>query len=124
MRIALGLAALGVLAASPPPPDPHTPEPPAAPCAVPVPGEPAPVCGAAALAAQETPRALVPSLTGPAAEPALPAPLWFDQRPRLLRADHAGGLSLDNFLVAGDVAALTFERPALSAVADGYLGYA
>ena len=57
----------------------------------------------------------------PAAQPAPPAPLWFDQNPRLIRADQAGGLSLDNFLVAGDVAALTFERPALSAAASGYV---
>ena len=62
-----------------------------------------------------------PSLMPQMAEPALPAPLWYDQNPRLIRADHAGGLSLDNFLVAGDVATLTFERPALSAVDDNYL---
>ena len=123
MRIALGLAVLGLLAASPPP-GPHTPtspESPATPCAAPAPGEPAPVCGAAAPVAQETPTGLVSSLTGPAAHPALPTPLWFDQNPRLLRADHAGGLSLDNFLVVGDVAALTFERPALSAAAAGFI---
>ncbi len=62
-----------------------------------------------------------PSRTPRIAEPALPAPLWFDQNPRLIRADHVGGLSLDDFLVAGDVATLTFERPALSAVDDGYI---
>ena len=62
-----------------------------------------------------------PSLTPQTAEPALPAPLWYDQNPRLIRADHAGGLSLDAFLVAGDVATLTFERPSLSAVDDGYI---
>ncbi len=60
-----------------------------------------------------------PSLMLQMTEPALPAPLWYDQNPRLIRADHAGGLSLDNFLVAGDVAALTFER--LSAAAEDYL---
>ena len=45
-------------------------------------------------------------------------PLWYDQNPRLLRADHAGGLAFDNFLVAGDVTTLTFERLSLSAGAD------
>ena len=55
------------------------------------------------------------------AEPALPAPLWYDQNPRLIRADHAGGLSLDNFLVAGDVTMLTFERLSLDAVDDDYV---
>ena len=43
-------------------------------------------------------------------------PLWYDQNPRLLRGDHAGGLSLDNFLVAGDIETLTFDRR--SAAAD------
>lgn len=37
-------------------------------------------------------------------------PLWFDQNPRLLRADHTGGLSFDNFLVVGDVETVAFER--------------
>ena len=37
-------------------------------------------------------------------------PLWYDQNPRLIRADHTGGLSLDNFLITGDVASLSFER--------------
>ena len=62
-----------------------------------------------------------PSLMPQTAEPALPTPLWYDQNPRLIRADHAGGLSLDNFLVAGDVTMLTFERLSLSAVADNFL---
>ena len=62
-----------------------------------------------------------PALMPQTAEPALPAPLWYDQNPRLIRADHAGGLSLDNFLVAGDVETLTFERLSLSAVADDFL---
>ncbi|MCY4511155.1 MAG: hypothetical protein OXG35_29960, partial [Acidobacteria bacterium] len=51
----------------------------------------------------------------------MPAPLWYDQNPRLIRADHAGGLSLDGFLVAGDVPTLTFERLSLSAADDGYV---
>ena len=62
-----------------------------------------------------------PSLMPQTAEPALPAPLWYDQNPRLIRADHAGGLSLDNFLVAGDVTMLTFERLSLDAVDDDYV---
>ena len=37
-------------------------------------------------------------------------PLWFDQNPRLLRGDYTGPVSLDNFMVVGDVASLTFER--------------
>ena len=37
-------------------------------------------------------------------------PLWYDQNPRLLHAEHTGGLALDNFLVAGDVETLSFER--------------
>ena len=57
----------------------------------------------------------------PTAEPDLPAPLWFDQNPRLIRADHAGGLSLDDFLVAGDVPTLTFERLSLSAADSDYV---
>lgn len=44
------------------------------------------------------------------AEAADGRPLWYDQNPRLLRADHTGGLSFDDFLVAGDVATLSFER--------------
>ena len=44
------------------------------------------------------------------AETADGRPLWYDQNPRLLRADHVGGLSFDDFLVAGDVATLSFER--------------
>ncbi len=55
------------------------------------------------------------------AEPDLPTPLWFDQNPRLIRADHAGGLSLDDFLVAGDVPTLTFDRLSLSAADSGYV---
>ena len=62
-----------------------------------------------------------PAVMPQTAEPALPAPLWYDQNPRLLRADHAGGLSLDDFLVAGDVPTLTFERLSLSAADDDYV---
>ena len=62
-----------------------------------------------------------PAVMPRTAEPVVPAPLWYDQNPRMIRADQAGGLSLDNFLVAGDVATLRFYRPALSAAANGYL---
>ena len=37
-------------------------------------------------------------------------PLWYDQNPRIVRADHSGGLSLDNLLITGDVASVFFER--------------
>ena len=76
-------------------------------------GTPAPI--ARRMASGFAPPSLMPQM----AEPALPAPLWYDQNPRLIRADHTGGLSLDNFLVAGDVATLTFER--LSWAAEDYL---
>ena len=61
-----------------------------------------------------------PPVMLPMAEPeAAHGPLWYDQNPRLLRADHAGGLAFDDFLVAGDVAALTFQR--LSRSAENYV---
>ncbi len=37
-------------------------------------------------------------------------PLWFDQQPRLIRADGAGGLEFRGLLVAGDVETLEFRR--------------
>ena len=37
-------------------------------------------------------------------------PLWFDQQPRLIRADGAGGLAFRDLLVTGDVETLEFER--------------
>ena len=46
------------------------------------------------------------------------APLWYSQRPRLVRADDAGGVALDRLLVAGDVETLTFERESESARDD------
>ena len=42
-------------------------------------------------------------------------PLWFDQNPRLLHAEHTGGLALDNLLVLGDVETLSFEHWSTSA---------
>ena len=47
-------------------------------------------------------------------------PLWYDQNPRLLRSDHTGGLSFDNFLVAGDIETLTFDRRSVAAD-DGFV---
>ncbi len=71
--------------------------------AAPVSSEPAVSCAtdlAAGLGAAEGP--LEPLTEG--------QPLRFDQNPRLLRADHTGGLSFDRFLVVGDVSTVTFDR--------------
>ena len=38
------------------------------------------------------------------------SPLWFNQYPRLIRADDPGGLRFENFLVVGDIETLDFER--------------
>ena len=43
------------------------------------------------------------------------SPLWYSQRPRLIRADDPGGVALDRLLVVGDVETLTFERRSYSA---------
>ncbi len=94
----------------------------AAPVARPAIDQPPSIGGAPALLERQVRSGFAsPAVMPQTAEPALPAPLWYDQNPRLLRADHAGGLSLDDFLVAGDVPTLTFERPSLSAAADGYV---
>ena len=42
-------------------------------------------------------------------------PLWFDQQPRLIRADGTGGLAFRSFVVAGDVETLEFERWSIAA---------
>ena len=42
-------------------------------------------------------------------------PLWYKQRPRVIRADDPGGLAFENFLVAGDVETLAFDRRSVSA---------
>ncbi len=42
-------------------------------------------------------------------------PLWFDQNPWLLHAEHTGGLALNDLLVLGDVETLSFERFSASA---------
>ena len=127
MRIPRVIGVIGVaatLAALVPPPAAQVAQLPsaryAAPAARPVTGEAALVRGAPApLGRQSLPGFASASAMPQMAELPLPSPLWYDQNPRLIRADHAGGLSLDNFLVAGDVATLTFER--LSAVAEDYL---
>ena len=126
MRFPRGIGALGVAAvlAGPAPSVAQVREPPPAPDAAPVArpdivGPPA-ICGAAShIARLPTPGSVAPSIRPPTAEPTLPAPLWYDQNPRLIRADHTGGLSLDSFLVAGDVETLTFER--LSQTAESYV---
>ena len=92
----------------------------AAPVTRPVIGDPGVICGTAGISPGRTPSgAVAPSGTPSAVEAAPPAPLWYDQNPRLIRADHAGRLSLDDFLVAGDVATLTFER--LSPAAENFI---
>ena len=125
MRVRPGIGAIGVLAmlvALTPPAAAQGPESLAAPSARPVVGEVLLTRGTPGLVERQRPSGFAaPSLMPQMEAPALPAPLWYDQNPRLIRADHAGGLSLDNFLVAGDVATLMFERPALSAADDDYL---
>ena len=87
----------------------------------PVVGDPPSLCGTPALFSLQMRSGFAPpSAVVPMTEPDVPdGPLWYDQNPRLLRADHAGGLAFDNFLVAGDVAALTFQR--LSGSAENYV---
>ncbi len=84
-------------------------------------GDPPRLCGTPALFTLQTLSGFAPpSVMSGMTEPGVPdGPLWYDQNPRLLRADHAGGLAFDNFLVAGDVATLTFDRLSLSA--EGYV---
>ena len=43
------------------------------------------------------------------------SPLWFSQSPRLIRADHPGGLTFENLLVAGDIETLDFSRWSMAA---------
>jgi len=125
-RVIGAIGAAAALAALVPPPAAQVAQSPSARYAAmalrPVIGEAPLVGGSPAL----NERQRLPGFASPAAMPQmtelpLPTPLWYDQNPRLIRADHTGGLSLDNFLVAGDVATLAFERPALSAADDDYL---
>ena len=78
---------------------------------------PPPVCATPEVFARQRMSGFAPpgAVLGADAAPADGQPLWYDQNPRLLRADHAGGLSFDNFLVVGDVATLSFERWSRSA---------
>ena len=123
MRIARVLGVVAVAATLAPPLGAQAPESPPAryPAAArPALAHPPAVRGTVAPVGRPTRAGLASPPAGPpAAEPVPPTPLWFDQNPRLIRADHAGGLSLDNFLVAGDVATLTFERN--SVVAADYI---
>ena len=86
----------------------------------PIVGDAAGLCGTPAIFTRQLLSGFAPpSAMLPMADSEVPdEPLWYDQNPRLLRADHAGGLAFDNFHVAGDVSTLTFERLSLSAGAD------
>ncbi len=118
MRIPRGIGVIGVVAAAAAFAPPIAPGPSAAPDAAPavrpVVGDPPFVCGAPAVFARPARSDFAPPPLAAQAGAAR-GPLWYDQNPRLLRADHVGGLAFDDFLVAGDVTALTFERVSRSA---------
>ena len=80
-------------------------------------GGPPLACGTPALFARQLLSGFVPAGSIRIADAETPAgrPLWFDQNPRLLHAEHTGGLALDDFLVVGDVEMLSFERWSASA---------
>ncbi len=124
MRIPHGIRAIGIAAALSALAQPAArglepfARPPAAPAVRPVDGDPPPTRATPAPFKRRTRPgfAAPPGATLSTAEAeAAHGPLWFDQNPRLLRADHAGGLAFDDFFVAGDVASLTFQRLSLSA---------
>ena len=74
--------------------------------------EPPLACGTPALFAGQlmsgfAPRGAIPATPAPAPDG---RPLWYDQNPRLLHAEHIGGLALDDFLVLGDVETILLER--------------
>lgn len=119
MRIVAGIAALTVcLAMSVPFAGAQTTAGYAALALSPDGGEPpSPACATPEVFARQWLSGFAPpgALRGLDAAPSDGQPLWYDQNPRLLRADHAGGLSFDDFLVAGDVATLSFERWSTSA---------
>ena len=83
-------------------------------------GEPPLACGSPAVFARQLLSGFAPpSLTRMAsAETPDGRPLWYDQNPRLLHAEHTGGLALDNFLVVGDVETLSFGRWSDAAAAN------
>ena len=76
-------------------------------------------CGTPAIFARQVLSGFAPpgSIRWAAADADAPdvQPLWFDQNPRLLHAEHAGGLALDNLLVLGDIETLSFEHWSASA---------
>ena len=80
-------------------------------------GEPPVACGTPAIFARQVLSGFAPpgSIRRVDADAPDVQPLWFDQNPRLLHAEHAGGLALDNLLVLGDVETLSFERFSASA---------
>ena len=80
-------------------------------------GEPPVACGTPALFASQLLSGFAPPGSMRMADAETPdgQPLWYDQNPRLLHAEHTGGLALDDFLVAGDVETLSFERWSASA---------
>ena len=113
MKTVAGIAVLTVCAASAAPAAAQTAARYAALALSPDAGEPPPLaCATPAVFARQLRFGFAPpgAMRMADAEPADGRPLWYDQNPRLLRADHAGGLSFDGFLVAGDVATLSFER--------------
>lgn len=78
------------------------------------PPEPALVCGTPGLVAREGLSGFALRSTSlPAAEDQESPegqPLWFDQQPRLIRADSKGGLTFEDFLIVGDFETVEFER--------------
>ena len=80
-----------------------------------LPPEPAFVCGTPELVARQTWSGVTripPFRMADAEEEESPdgRPLWFDPQPRLIRADSNEGLAFDDFLIAGDIEAVEFER--------------
>ena len=75
------------------------------------PPEPAFICGSPALAARQMLRGAGPNPISLSADPESPdgQPLWFDQQPRLIRAD-SEGLAFRDFLITGDIETLEFQR--------------
>ena len=75
-------------------------------------GVPSVACGTPALFARQLLSGFAPPSSTRMASAETPdgRPLWYDQNPRLLHAEHTGGLALDDFLVVGDVETLAFGR--------------
>ena len=83
-------------------------------------GEPPVACGTPAIFARQVLSGFAPPGSIRLVDAGAPdvQPLWFDQNPRLLHAEHTGGLALDNLLVLGDVETLSFEHWSSSAGED------